>query len=118
MDICMLIVYSPFEVLFSLFFFLSFYVYSVSCSVFMEKHDLEYVKLQEENRERAISHQPVQQIRKPIVTLHFYHDLFVTEFNIYFGYPRSDTCDSIVARIGDAPSPSVENGAETTAGDS
>ena len=37
-----------------------------------------------------------------------HHDLFVTEFNIYLGYPRSDTCDSIVARIGDAPSPSVE----------
>jgi len=72
---------------------------------FLEKHDPEFVRLQEENRERVVLHQPVQQLRKPIATLHFYHDLFVTEFNIYFDYPRSDTCDtcdSIVTKMEDA----------------
>ena len=31
-----------------------------------------------------------------------YHDIFVTEFNIHFGYPRSDscsTCDSLTVQI-------------------
>ena len=80
-------------------------------SDFLEKHDPEFVKLQEENRERVISHQPVQQLRKPIATHHFYHDLFVREFNIYFGYPRSDTCDtcdSIVTKMEDASASSAE----------
>ena len=61
---------------------------------FLEKHDPEFVRQQEENLERVISHSQVQELRKPIATLHFYHDIFVTEFNIYFGYPRSDTCDT------------------------
>ena len=48
----------------------------------------------EENRQRTISHQPLQELRKPMVSEHFYHDIFVTEFNIYFGFPRTDTCDT------------------------
>ena len=40
--------------------------------LYRDLYDPEYVKLQEDNRERAISHQPVQQIYKPIVTLHFW----------------------------------------------
>lgn len=28
-----------------------------------------------------------------LVSEHLYHDIFVSEFNIHFGYPRSDTCD-------------------------
>ena len=31
-------------------------------------------------------------LRKPLASEHFYHDIFVTEFNIHFGYPKSDTC--------------------------
>ena len=31
---------------------------------------------------------------KPICSKHYYHDVFVQEFNIHFGYPRSDTCDT------------------------
>ena len=50
----------------------------------------------EENRQRVIDHQPVQKLPKPLATEHFYHDIFVTEFNICFGYPRSDTCDSLI----------------------
>lgn len=61
---------------------------------FLEKHDPEFVKMQEENRERIISHESQEDLRKPIATLRFYHDIFVTEFNISFGYPRSDTCDT------------------------
>ena len=69
---------------------------------FLEKHDPQYLQLEEENRQRKISHQPLQKIRKPIASEHFYHDIFVNEFNIYFGYPRMDTCgtcDSLKLRI-------------------
>ena len=59
---------------------------------FLEKHDPEYLRLEEENRQRKISHQPLQKLRKPIASEHFYHDIFVREFNIHFGYPRTDTC--------------------------
>ena len=58
-----------------------------------------------------ISHQPVQEIRKPIASLHFYYDIFVTEFNIFFGYPRSDTCntcDSIMTKMEDTNATSEE----------
>ena len=30
----------------------------------------------------------------PIISKHYYHDVFVNEFNIHFGFPRSDTCDT------------------------
>ena len=43
-------------------------------------------------------HQSLQKLRKPITSEHFFHDIFVTEFNIYFGYPRIDTC-SICDRL-------------------
>ena len=47
-------------------------------------------------------HEPVEELRKPLVSEHMYHDIFVTEFNIYFGYPRSDscsTCDDLAVQI-------------------
>lgn len=72
---------------------------------FLEKHDQDYVMKEAENRERIINHQPVEKLPKPLATEHFYHDIFVTEFNIYFGYPRSDTCDtcdSLLTKIEDA----------------
>ena len=36
------------------------------------------------NFQRKIAHQTLENIRKPIVTEHFYHDVFVKEFNIGF----------------------------------
>lgn len=39
---------------------------------------------------------------KPIVSKHYYHDVFVNEFNLQFGYPHSDTwdtCDSLSLKI-------------------
>ena len=59
---------------------------------FLQCHDPEYIQLQEENQQRRIRHEPVQKIRSPLVSEHMYHDIFVGEFNIHFGYPRSDTC--------------------------
>ena len=53
-------------------------------------------------RKRLISHELIQKLRKPLVTEHMYHDIFVTEFNIHFGYRRSDscsTCDSLTVQI-------------------
>ena len=41
-----------------------------------------------------LSHRPVEKIRKPLASEHFYHDIFTGEFNIYFGYPRTDTCST------------------------
>ena len=32
--------------------------------------------------------------KKTLVSEHFYHDIFTNEFNIYFGYPRTDTCST------------------------
>ena len=60
--------------------------------LFLQSHDPEYIQLLEENKRRKMSHEPLQKIRKPLVSEHFYHDIFVGEFNIHFGYPRTDTC--------------------------
>ena len=43
----------------------------------------------------------VQKLRKPL-------DIFVEEYNIHFGYPRTDrcsTCDSLAIQIEDLRSP-------------
>ena len=56
---------------------------------YLSKHDPEYVELDEENQKRRVAHQLLLGLRKP---LHFYHDLFESEFNIHFGYPRTDSC--------------------------
>ncbi len=72
---------------------------------FLEIHDSEYIELEEENLRRKMSHEPALKLRKPIVSQHFYHDLFVSEFNIHFGYPRTDTCstcDSLQVKINEA----------------
>ena len=61
---------------------------------FLEKHDPEYLKLEEANLQLKMSHKPTEKIRKPLVSEHFYHDIFTSEFNIYFGYPRTDTCST------------------------
>jgi hypothetical protein len=69
---------------------------------FLQKHDPEYIKLEEDNRKRILAHEPVQKLRKPLITEHMYHDIFVTEYNIHFGYPRTDTCgtcDSLTAQL-------------------
>ena len=64
--------------------------------LFLDKYDPGYVALMERKREALISHHEQTDIteRKPIVSEHYYHDVFVTEFNIHFGLPRSDTCDT------------------------
>ena len=61
---------------------------------FLEKHDPEYLKLEEANLRLKISCNPTEKIRKPLVSEHFYHDIFTSEFKIYFGYPRTDTCST------------------------
>ena len=61
---------------------------------FLKKHDPEFVRQQEENCEWVISHSQVRKLHKPITTLLLPWYIFVTGFNIYFGYPRSDTCDT------------------------
>ena len=71
----------------------------------MERYDPEYIQLEEENKKHQMSHEPVKNLRRPLVTEHMYHDIFVTEFNIYFGYPRTDscsTCDGLKVHIGAA----------------
>ena len=46
-------------------------------------------------REALINHRPPDSLLKIelIVLKHYYHDVFVSEFNLHFGYPCSDTCD-------------------------
>lgn len=69
---------------------------------FLQKYDPEFIKLEETNRKRILAHEAIEKLRKPLITEHMYHDIFVTEYNIYFGYPRSDscsTCDSLTIQI-------------------
>lgn len=86
---------------------------------FLEKYDPEYVQLEEENKQHQLAHEPVQKLRKPLVTEHLYHDIFVTEFNIHFGYPRTDscsTCDGLTVKINaaaESEKPQLEKMLET-----
>ena len=57
--------------------------------MFLE-HDPDYIQLQKENQERRVAREPEKDIRKPPVLEHMCHDICV-EFNIGFGYTRTDT---------------------------
>lgn len=61
---------------------------------FLEKHDPEYIQLQKEHQNCIMAHKAAPKLRKPLVSEHLYHDIFVNEFNIHFGYPRTDTCNT------------------------
>ena len=66
---------------------------------FLEKYDPEYIQLKEEHQKCVIAHKEPPKLRKPLVSEHLYHDIFVNEFNIHFGYPRTDTystCDKLM----------------------
>ena len=59
------------------------------------------MQLQEEHQKCLIAHEPPPKLRKPLVTEYLYCDIFVTEFNIHFGYPRTDTrctCDRLIVQ--------------------
>lgn len=58
---------------------------------FLKEHDPEYIQMQNDNIQRRIAHQPMEKLRKPLISEHMYHNIFVSDFNIHFGYPRSDT---------------------------
>ena len=60
----------------------------------LEKHDPDFLTLEEENRKRVVAHESVDILRKPLISEHMYHGIFVTEYNIHFGYPRTDTCST------------------------
>ncbi len=63
--------------------------------MFLAKHDSMYAACMERRREALINHQAADSEEiKPVVSEHYYHDVFVKEFNIHFGFPRSDTCDT------------------------
>ena len=63
--------------------------------MFLGKYDPTYVAHMERKREALINHQLADSEEiKPLVSEHYYHDIFVNEFNIHFGFPRSDTCDT------------------------
>ena len=45
---------------------------------------------------------PIEKMRKPLIFEHFCHDIFSSEFKIYFGYPRTETfstCDALRVQI-------------------
>ena len=63
--------------------------------MFLAEHDPPYVAYLQRKREAVINHQPfTEQDVNPIVSEHYYRDIFVTEFNIHFGYLQSDTCET------------------------
>ena len=63
--------------------------------MFLAKHDPTYIAHMQRKRDALINHQATtdSQEVKPIISEHYYHDVFVREFNILFGFPRSDTCN-------------------------
>ena len=63
--------------------------------MFLAKHDPAYIAHTQRKRNALINHQATtdSQEVKPIISEHYYHDVFMREFNIHFGFPRSDTCD-------------------------
>ena len=60
-------------------------------NLFLEKNDPEYIEYKKMQESGTTSTTEIE--KKPVVSKHYYHDVFVQEFNIHFGYPRSDTCD-------------------------
>ena len=45
---------------------------------------------------------PTEKMRKPLIFEHFCHDIFTSEFKIYFGYPRTETfstCNALRVQI-------------------
>ena len=41
-----------------------------------------------------MAHKPVENLRKPLTSEHVHHDTFITQYNIHFGYPHTDTCST------------------------
>ena len=63
--------------------------------MFLSTHNPKYLEYTRKKKEAFMNHETVEiEEVKPIVTKHYYHDVFVNEFNLHFGYPRSDTCDT------------------------
>ena len=63
--------------------------------MFLGKYDPTYVAHMERKREALINYQLADSEEiKPLVSEHYYHDIFVNEFNIHVGFLRSDTCDT------------------------
>lgn len=84
---------------------------------FVQKYDTNYIKLEEENRKRVLAHEPVHKLRKPLITESMYHDIFVTEYNIHFGYPRTDscsTCDNLTLQIEGASDQEIKTSIQKT----
>ena len=63
-------------------------------TMFIETHDPEYTRMESENRKRQMNYLPPLELTKPIVSEYIYRQIFVSEFNIHFGFPRSDTCNT------------------------
>ena len=62
--------------------------------MFLSAHNPEYLEYIKKKKEALMNHETVEIVEvKPIVTNHYYNDVFVNEFNLHFGYPQSDTCD-------------------------
>ena len=66
-------------------------------NMFLVAYNPEYVQYMKEKQEAVIGHKDNENdydLLKPLVSKHYYNDVFVMEFNLHFGYPRSDTCDT------------------------
>ena len=54
--------------------------------LFLSKNDPEYLTV-----EKSGTNYTNEIEMKPVCSKHYYHDVFVQEFNLHFGYSRSDT---------------------------
>ncbi len=67
-------------------------------NMFLVAHNPEYIQHMKDKQKAIINHTAGNEEEsevddmKPLVSKHYYNDVFVTEFNLYFGYPRSDSC--------------------------
>ena len=59
-----------------------------SSRLYLSAHNPEYLEYIKKKKEALMNHETVEIVEvKPIVTKHYYNDMFVNEFNLHFGYP-------------------------------
>ena len=63
--------------------------------VFLPADNPDYLEYVKKKKEALMNHKTVEVVEvKPIVTKYYYNDSVINEFNLHFGYPRLDTCNT------------------------
>lgn len=67
---------------------------------FLTTHNPEYIEYISKKRKALIGHTNDNDTKssddvKPVVSKHYYNDVFVKEFNLHFGYPQTHVIHTI-----------------------